>query len=63
MLKPDKPTDDPGTWIFREIPREVMRRTKAGAAIEGKTVRGLVIELVERYLEELERKGKLPKGK
>jgi hypothetical protein len=63
MSKADKPTDDPGTWIFRDIPREVMRRAKAGAAIEGKNVRGLVIELVEAYLEELEKKGKLPKSK
>lgn len=31
--------------------------------MEGKSVRGLVIELVEAYLEDPERKGKLPKGK
>ena len=63
MSKVDKPPDDPGTWIFRDIPRELMRRAKAGTAIEGKNVRGLVIELVEAYLQDLERKGKMPKGK
>ncbi len=40
-----------------------MRRAKGGAALQGKSVRQLVIELVEAHLQELERKGILPKGK
>lgn len=63
MSKPDKPTEEPGTWIFRDIPRDLMRRVKAATAMEGKSVRGLVIELVEEYLQDSERKGLLPKGK
>lgn len=63
MSKSDKPTEEPGTWIFRDIPRDLMRRTKATTAMEGKSVRGLVIELVEAYLQDPERKGKLPKVK
>lgn len=63
MPKPEKPTEEPGTWIFRDIPRDLMRRAKAGTAIEGKNVRGLVIELVETYLQDLEKKGRLPKAK
>lgn len=62
MDKP--PIKGPGTWIFKDIPRELMHRTKAGAAIQGKaSVRGLIIELVEKHLEELEKKGLLPRPK
>jgi hypothetical protein len=56
-------SEKPGTWIFRDIPRDLMRRTKAAAAIQGKPIRGLVIELVQGHLDELERKNILPKGK
>ncbi len=63
MAKTEKPTDEPGTWIFRDIPRELMRRAKAGAALQGKSVRVLAIQLMETHLEELERKGILSKGK
>ena len=63
MPKLTKPTDEPGTWIFRDIPRDLMRRAKGGAALQGKSVRQLAIELMEAHLQELERKGILPKGK
>ena len=33
------------------------------AAAEQKTVKDLVLELLERKLQDLERKGQLPKGK
>jgi hypothetical protein len=38
-------------------------RSEAGAAHEGKTVKEFLIELAEERLQELERKGILPKGK
>ncbi len=63
MPKPTKPTDEPGAWIFRDVPRDLMRRAKGGAALQGKSVRQLAIELMEAHLQELERKGILPKGK
>ncbi len=64
MAKERKVNKGPGTWIFKDIPRDLMQRTKAGAAIQGKnSVRSLIIELVEKYLEELEKKGVLPRGK
>ena len=54
----------PGTWLFKDIPRELMQRTKAGAAIQGKdSVKALILELVENHLKDLEKKGMLPKGK
>ena len=63
MPKVKSRPDEPGTWIFRDIPRELMRRAKAAAAIQGKSIKQLAIELMEEHLRELERKGILPKGK
>ena len=40
-----------------------MRRAKAVAAIQGKSVKGLVIELMEEHLKEMEKKGVLPKSR
>ncbi len=57
------PPEGSGAWNFREIPRPLMRRVKMAAAHEGKTVKQFLMELAERRLEELERKGILPKGK
>ena len=58
-----EPPDEPGTWIFRDIPRDLMRRAKAAAAIQGKSVKQLTMDLMEEHLRELNRKGILPKGK
>ena len=56
------PADDPGAWNFREIPRELMRRVKMAAAHEGKTVKEFLIELAQARIDELVRKGILPKS-
>jgi hypothetical protein len=63
MPKSEKLNDEPGAWIFRDVPRDLMRRAKAGAALQGKSVRALAIELMEAHLQELERKGILSRGK
>lgn len=55
--------DDTGAWNFREIPRELMRRVKMAAAHEGKTVKDFLIELAQARIDELVRKGILPKSK
>jgi hypothetical protein len=52
-----------GTWIVRNIPSDLMRRTRMAALAERKTVRQLLIELVEGRLTDLEKKGLIPKGK
>ena len=52
-----------GAWNFRDVPRDLMRMVKMAAAHEGKTVKEFLIELAEKRVEELERKGILPKGK
>ena len=63
MAKAKDQTEEPGTWIIREVPRDLMRRAKAAAAFEGKSIKALMIELMESHLQELERKGVMPKEK
>ena len=38
-------------------------KAKIEAALQGKSVKSLLIELVETHWQELEKKGMLPKGK
>ena len=57
------PADGTGAWNFRDIPRELMRRVKMAAAHEGKTVKDFLIELAQARIDELVRKGILPKSK
>lgn len=57
------PSEGTGAWNFREIPRELMRKVKMASAHEGKTVKDFLMELAQTRIEELERKGILPKGK
>lgn len=60
---PLKPSDKPAHLNIREIPRETLFRLKMAAAAERKTVKDLVLELIHERLQELEKKGLLPKGK
>ena len=55
--------DDTGAWNFRDIPRDLMRSVKMAAAHEGKTVKDFLIELAQARIDELVRKGILPKSK
>ena len=52
-----------GTWNFRDVPRALMRRTKMAAVIQGKSIKGLLIDLLEDHIQKLEKKGVLPKGR
>ena len=52
-----------GAWKFRDIPRDLMRKVKMAAAHDGKTVKDFLIALAEAKIQELERKGILPKRK
>ena len=56
-------TKEPGAWIFKGLQRDFMQRAKIAAAVEGRTVKDMVMDLVETHLKELEKKGLLPKGK
>lgn len=63
MPKGKGPARKGGSWVFRDIPRDLMHRIKVAAAIEKKSVKQLLIDLSETHLQELERKGILTKTK
>lgn len=52
-----------GTWIIKHVPQELMVRTRIASLAEGKTVRELLMELVQAHLGDLEKKGIVSKGK
>jgi hypothetical protein len=62
-MRSKDPAREPGTWIFKSIPRDLMKRAKMAAAAEETTVKDMILKLVESHLAELEKKGLLPKGK
>jgi len=64
MSKPQKKQGSVvGSWVFRDIPRDLMHKVKVAAAIQRKSVKQLLIDLSEAHIEEMEKKGLLPKGK
>ncbi len=58
-----KGRDETGVWNLRDVPRDVIVKAKIEAAVQGKSVKALLMELVEAHWQDLERKGMLPKGK
>ncbi|MBX3328356.1 hypothetical protein ACYX34_08590 [Nitrospira sp. CMX1] len=53
--------EEAGVWNFREVPRDVIVKAKIEAALENKSVKALLMGLVEAHWQELDRKGLLPK--
>ena len=43
--------------------RDLMKRAKIAAAVEGKTIKALMLEALDGKIQELEKKGLLPKGR
>ena len=62
-MAPKSSSTKPAHLNIRAIPRETLFRLKMAAAAEQKTVKRFVLELLEQKIQELERKGLLPKGK
>lgn len=60
-----KPTqeDSEANLNLRNIPRKTLFRLKMAAAAEQRTVKDLVLELIEEKIQDLEKKGLLPKAK
>ncbi len=52
-----------GTWVVRGVPREMMDKTRIAAAVERKSIKRFLMDLVGDHLAELERKGMVPKGR
>jgi len=63
MPKSKDPGERGGSWVFRDIPRPIMQRMKIAAAIEGKSLKQLLLDLSEAHLKEMEKRGIMPKGK
>lgn len=62
MSRKEQPADT-GTINIRDIPREMLVRMKMAAALERRTLKGFLLALAEERIQELEKKGLLPKGK
>ncbi len=48
---------------LRDMPLGLMAKVKAAAALEHTSLKGYITSLLQAHVEELERKGLLPKGK
>jgi len=57
------PEDHQGTLNIRKIPKDTIFRLKMAAAAEHRTVKGFILALIEERIQELEKKGLLPKGR
>ena len=62
-MKSKRTKDSSGALNLRGIPRDLLYRMKMAAAAEHRTVKDLLLELIQGKIQELERKGVLPKGK
>ncbi|WP_447603048.1 hypothetical protein [Nitrospira sp. Nam80] len=60
-MAPKSSADKPAALNIRDIPRDMFFRLKMAAALEHKTVKELVIDLISVKLQDLEKKGLLPK--
>lgn len=57
------PTKDVGTLNIRDVPKDLLYRVKLAAAVERRTVKGFLLTLAEERIQDLEKKGLLPKEK
>ena len=48
---------------LRDMPKDLVGRLKAAAALEGASLKSYVTALLQHHVNELEKKGLLPKGK
>ena len=63
MPKPPRPDDDAAVLFVRGMSRDLLAKMKAVAALQQKTLGKYIQEMCETHVQELERKGILPKGK
>ncbi len=63
MARLIKPDDDAAVLFVRGMPRDLLGKLKAAAALQQKTLGDYIKEMSEGHVQELERKGILPKGK
>ena len=61
-MQPD-PKEDTTVLSLREMPKDLVSKVKAAAALEHCSLRDYIAALLHRHVQELEKKGLLPKGK
>jgi hypothetical protein len=59
----DDEKDDTSVLFIRGVPRIMLAKLKAMAALNQQSLAQYVTDLFEKHLDDLERKGMLPKGK
>jgi hypothetical protein len=55
--------DDTTVLNLRDMPKDLIGKLKAAAALEGTSLKNYVTVLLAHHVTELEKKGLLPKGK
>lgn len=58
-----KPEDDVAVLFVRGMPRELLNKLKGAAALKGVTLAEYIQQMCKAHIEELEKKGILPKPK
>jgi hypothetical protein len=56
-------TKDVGAINIRDVPKDLLHRVKLAAAVERRSVKGFLLALAEERIQDLEKKGLMPKGK
>ena len=63
MPKSPRSDDDAAVLFVRGMPRDLLAKLKGAAALQQKTLGEYIREMCEERVQELERKGMLPKSK
>ena len=63
MPKSARPDEDAAILFVRGMPRDLLAKLKGAAALQQKTLGEYIQEMCEAHVQELEKKGLLPKGK
>lgn len=63
MPKSPRADDDAAVLFVRGMPRDLLAKLKAAAALQQKTLGEYIRDMCEAHVEDLEKKGLLPKGK
>ena len=63
MPKSPRPDDDAAVLFVRGIPRDLLAKLKATAALHQMTLGDYIKDLCETHVQDMEKKGLLPKGK
>jgi hypothetical protein len=63
MTKTPKDDDDTAVLFVRGVPRTLLAKLKAAAALHQQTLGEYIQGLCEAHVQDLERQGALPKGK